>query len=147
MLRIDPKSGRFWIGEVRAPLVPRMSYAELQGHPAFPLLREILARRASDHREHWLPEGEFEGCRVWGSASITNDELESLWLQLLTEESDGALFRYERDDPRLLALQERWLREVVGVESREYPWGLVWNRYNINAGWHDIAIIFAARAR
>jgi hypothetical protein len=48
----------------------------------------------------------------------------------------------DRDDPRLLALHERWLREVVGVESREYPWGIVWNRFNINAGWHDVAVIF-----
>jgi len=31
------------------------------------------------------------------------------------------------------------------VQSREYPWGLVWNRFNINAGCHDIAVFFNKR--
>ena len=38
--------------------------------------------------------------------------------------------------------QNRWLRERVGVESREYPWGQVWSRYNINASRFDVGISY-----
>ena len=146
MIRIDPDTGSFQLEGINEPLEPRMSYRAFGEHPACAVMPEIRSRRNVNHHEHKLPESRFEGCRVWGTASFTNGELDSLWLQVLADEKDGKLFRYEQDDPNLLELQERWLREVVGVESREYPWGLVWNRFNINAGWHDIAIFFKERS-
>jgi len=143
MIRMDPASGRFSVAGVEETLEPRMRYHRFESHPAFPLMPEVPSRRASNYREHRFPEGTFEGYPVTGTASFTNGELESLWLAILTGRRDGALNRYLREEPRLLELQDRWLRDVVGVESREYPWGLVWSRFNINAGWHDIAIFFS----
>jgi len=145
VIRFCPETGAFQLAGVEVPLEPRMSYADFRQHPAYPRMPEIRARRAENHREHDLPESTFEGCRVLGSISFTDDALESIWLQVEAEDGDGSLFRHMREDGKLIALQERWLRQVAGVESRDYPWGLVWNRYNINAGWHDIAIIFHQR--
>ena len=143
MIRIDPESGSFRLAGISEPLTPRVGYSAFLCHPARAAMPEISAGKHRNQHQHRLPEGRFEGCRVWGTASFIDGELESLWLQVLPHEQDGRLFRFEQDDPQLLALQERWLQGVVGVESRDdYAWGLVWNRFNINAGWHDIAVVF-----
>jgi hypothetical protein len=145
MIRIDPNTGCFQLEGIDEPLEPRMSYSAFCAHAAFAVMPEDVFRRASNHHTHDFPEGHFGDFRVRGSASFTNGELEALWLQVLPEDADGKLLRHDDEDPKLLELQERWLLEVVGVESRDYPWGLVWNRYNIDAGWHDIAVFFNRR--
>lgn len=51
------------------------------------------------------------------------------------------LFQDEEQQKRL-AEQEAWLRDHAGAPSGEYDWGLIWNRYNINAEYFDIAVFY-----
>jgi hypothetical protein len=133
MLRIDPSDGTLRVAGCAEAIPRTITHAEFARHPAAARLKKLR----SVGRRHWydLPDHTWEGFRVVGTISFSGSRLVQVYVQLVSDDLPGG-------DDRMLAAQERWLREAVGCPSDDYPWGLVWNRFNINAAYHDVSILF-----
>ena len=140
MLTIDPTSGTLRVRGFKQAVTPGLT------HDAFTV--SDLGRASTvlfpdrGYGDWWvrLPETKAGKAHVVVDLRFARHRLVSMGIMPLFagDSPDGRSANSEAGLDR----QNRWLRERVGVESREYPWGQVWSRYNINASRFDVGISY-----
>jgi len=145
LLTVDPATGHLALSRYPGVVRPRMELADFA--------TTLLAQSSDcfDQRiDEWgearfeLPPSEAGDAWIWTQLWFNHWRLESVWLRPAppgTEPEAPSLG--EGHEPDRLKWQAEVLARHVGCPDGTYPWGTVWNRYNIHTQFFDVSIVYA----
>lgn len=139
-LHLDPATGVLAVGGFTGTLGPGTQLGAFRASDLGHACRLVDEDRKYGVARLELPPQHPPRATVWVMAWFNRGALESLWLRPAPAGEEPATRMEEGTHPERLAWQASLLTDQLGCAPGDFPWGGVWNRYNIHYGFFDVSI-------